>query len=242
MARSFGPQLLGAIPDYVPPPVVPEFEIPERTDPKFNALWNERLQLLNRTGLYRGNFNSRVAINQDALMNLEVTKDNYGDLKRLVDMKSITGVGTTEVRYQLKPKYKRDLGRESGYQTTLSEQEALGKTREPVGLYDPTGEGRMSREQQLDRYYEMYVDDTRQWASENQFDKDLYNLLASKVKTYELKRETEKMQYRTKMQEEFEQLRQGLSTKADENIILGKRRGTNTLNTQGSAGGLGIPQ
>ena len=242
MARSFGPQLLGAIPDYVPPPVVPEFEIPERTDPKFNALWNERLQLLNRTGLYRGNFNSRVAINQDALMNLEVTKDNYGDLKRLVDMKSITGVGTIEVRYQLKPKYKRDLGRESGYQTTLSEREALGKTRDPVSIYDPTGEGRMSREQQLDRYYEMYVDDTRQWASENQFDKDLYNLLASKVKTYELKRETEKMQYRTKMQEEFEQLRQGLSTKADENIILGKRRGTNTLNTQGSAGGLGIPQ
>jgi len=233
---------LGAIPDYVPPPVVPEFEIPERTDPKFNALWNERLQLLNRTGLYRGNFNSRVAINQDALMNLEVTKDNYGDLKRLVDMKSITGVGTTEVRYQLKPKYKRDLGRESRHQATLSEREALGKTRDPVSIYDPTGEGRMSREQQLDRYYEMYVDDTRQWASENQFDKDLYNLLASKVKTYELKRETEKMQYRTKMQEEFEQLRQGLSTKADENIILGKRRGTNTLNTQGSAGGLGIPQ
>jgi len=233
---------LGAIPDYVPPPVVPEFEIPERTDPKFNALWSERLQLLNRTGLYRGNFNSRVAINQDALMNLEVTKDNYGDLKRLVDMKSITGVGTTEVRYQLEPKYKRDLGRESGYQTTLSEQEALGKTREPVGLYDPTGEGRMSREKLLDRYYDTYVVDTRQWDSPHQFDKDLYGLLSSKVKTFELKRETAKAQYRSKMQEEFQRLKDSLSARADEQIILGKRRGTNTLNTQNSQGGLGIPQ
>ena len=242
MAMSFGPRLLGDIPEYVPPPKVPEFEIPDRTDPKFNELWEERIQLLKRTGLGRGGFSGSVVINQDAIMNLEVTKDNYGDLKRLVDMKSITGVGTTEVRYQLKPKYKRDLGRESGYQTTLSEREALGKTRDPVSLYDPTGEGRMSREKLLDRYYDTYVVDTRQWDSPHQFDKDLYNLLASKVKTYELKRETEKMQYRTKMQEEFEQLRQGLSTKADENIILGKRRGTNTLNTQGSAGGLGIPQ
>lgn len=260
MPRLKAPSLLGQIGDWEKPVVPPGFKAPkDRNDSSFEKLWSERSSLEGRLGIGKPEHGGSAV---QKAMDLEVTSDNYNDLKRWVEMGGYGGGKrkTTEVYTGgVSPKdniavfrtpsaaASRSLaptGRDSGqaFSDTLAMANGVGNRGDS---YDPYAQqnavdrlnqgGRAGTETRL-------VSDTRMWASTDERDMDSLDLLSSKLKTFEMKQETAKLQYKAKMTEEFMNLKNGLNRQEDVRTVNTNRRGTKHLNTSNSEGGLGIPQ
>lgn len=191
--KLMAPRLFGGHGEYKAPPEKPKTVTPHnRTGP----LWRERAALSWKLGLGlneygRGEIWSR---------NLQITEDNYEDMKRFVELGGTAYDDHTWLMHHAhsdNPEY------------IVAEQRVAP------------------------------------WAGIGQHAKMTLDVAKSAVRTYELTKEADKSRYRTKMLQEFQNIKSGLEVKSDKQIIKSKRKGSTSLNTGtnegNSQGGLGIP-
>jgi len=222
-----------------PTPSQDLFKAPTKGDATFNSLWEERVALSQKLGLYNDNFVGRGALNIDKLLTTDITSDNYKDFARWVEL----GGNVKGSLERIMP----DYGSGEGWQPNGAAVDDRGAREDAMNTPAPnTGEGwdpsrDRTTNEELER--EPQYRDTRQWENDNTYNQQALELMKTKLETYDLSKEAARTEYRAKMMEEYNTLLNSMRTRSEMNFTRSRNRASSQVNTYSEPqGGMNIPR